>query len=107
MILAIIGAPIVFALSAVPGQENNMGNWFKQMAAYALSIPAIWGVMGVTLSFVFGMLGSVFSAEGGFGNTLLAVAAGPFILIYGFFLATKMPGYVEGWIMGPPQPGRR
>ena len=106
MIISIIGAPIVFALSAIPGNETSMTNWFKQMIAYGLSIPAIWGVIGITIQFVVSMLLSVFT-QGlpALGYTLFGVAFAPVMLIYGFYLAQKMPHYVDGWIMGEPKKG--
>jgi len=101
MIISIIGAPIVFALSAIPGNETSMTNWFKQMVAYGLSIPAVWGMIGITIQFVTSMILSMFT-QGlqAAGYTLFGIAFAPVMLIYGFYLATKMPHYVDGWVMG-------
>jgi len=106
MLFQILGAPIVFALSAVPGNEENVTSWFKRMSAYMLSIPAVWGMIGLTIDFVWQIMTSLIrDGLGGVGYTLFGIAFAPFMLIYGMYTATKMPGYVENWIMGEPKKG--
>lgn len=41
MLLQIVMAPIQFAIAAIPGQEHIIKDWFKQMIAKVLAIPAM------------------------------------------------------------------
>ncbi len=47
ILLAIVFAPIQFAIASMPGQEELITKWFKQMIARVLAIPAMLFMMGL------------------------------------------------------------
>ena len=130
IILQIITAPIQFAIAAVPGQEHLIGDWFKQMIAKVLSIPAIifmislaWYVLlkpfssaesiaALTLT-QFSDMGSFMSGFGFFaGMDYYGTIAITFVLlsmmsIMIMFVGLKADKKVEEFIMGGDKRGKR
>ena len=47
MLVAIVVAPLQFAVAAVPGNENLIADWFKKMIAKVVSIPAMFVLIGI------------------------------------------------------------
>lgn len=115
MIVMIITAPIQFAMGAIPGQEKSTINWFKGMGAKALSIflmrvitsMARTAVIFLVISNVnqisqaWGNAGQVISQGAQYiGFVLLLPLITPFILVYGYYQAFKLPKKIDEMILG-------
>ncbi len=110
MLINIIAAPLTFTMAALPGKDDMMMNWFKQMLVYTLSIFGMTAVISITRIVSAVMLLNI--ADNG-GNTIFdgGRGAGAFlvfgpillfiILIYGLNTARKLPNKIEAAIMGP------
>jgi hypothetical protein len=108
MIVHIIGSPIIFALGSIPGQgtETLTEDWFKKMAAYMISLPAMVIIASVaaqiTNTLNLAALGNNQPAAF-YGGYMVSLLAGPFITLAGFFFAAQMPGKIEGWVVAAPK----
>ncbi len=106
ILFSIIGAPIVFALGALPGNEDMTTNWFKGFAANVISIPAAWFIFGLSWAVTMRAI-LVAVAEGGrIGGGVLILLIVPFFFLYGANLARTIPGKIETWIVGEPKKRR-
>jgi len=105
MLVKIVSAPLEFAIYAIPGNESRLGDWFKQMAVYTLSLVALGGIPVL----VHQVGASFLSADsaGWFGSALLTIFAPFFVYIFGFSLAVKMPEKIEAMIMGSKTGGKK
>jgi hypothetical protein len=119
IMLAIMFAPIQFAIAAIPGQEGVIQNWFKQMIARVLSIPAIFFMVALAWYFLavpfqdshffssillnsrspVGIAGSVILGGPGVSQ-LLTLMMLPILSLMTMFFALKADKAVEGFIMG-------
>ncbi len=110
IVLSIITAPIQFAVGAIPGKEDAIGNWFKGVLANVLAIPAM--VFMIRLGVYF--LGQyprmtlqtnpgAIIFQGNFNSldfnawSLLFL---PLLAILVLSLSVRMPGMVRDWISG-------
>lgn len=105
ILFSIIAAPLAFAVGAIPGQEATTTKWFKSLAADVMTIPAIFFVISLTIGLLIrtALAGPI---EGAWTSTIVIILLGPFIAIYGFSLAAKMPKLVKNWIVGEEKPRR-
>lgn len=99
MLAAIVYSPLQIAISAIPGNEDQLLGWFKQLAAWGLGIVA----MGFTIQLVMIlglqiMISSYNSA--GISGTVFAMYTFPFFYIFGFSFALKTPDMVQNAIVG-------
>ncbi len=78
MMLMIVTAPIQFAVAAIPGQEHIITDWFKNMLAKALSIPAIMFMIALG----WFVLLAPFRSVGNF-NTIVT-GGGPLVTLFTF-----------------------
>ncbi len=62
MILQTILAPLIFMFAALPGRQNMIGDWFKKMFVYALTIPAMF----LLLNFAYVLMYMDFTGGGSF-----------------------------------------
>ena len=98
MLVATVTAPLVFALGAIPGNQNTTMNWFKQYASYAISLPAIAFIAGLIYKLIWDIsLNTIanFDALGGWGLGILAGIALPIITYYGFTIALSVPEKID------------
>jgi len=110
MIIQIVIAPLVFAMGAIPGNEEQTTKWFKNMVAHLLSIPAMY------FAIVFGwyvieeaIVNFANYTSGGsiFGNAFPAAVSQqitimfiPMIAIAVMGMSLSVPGKVRGMIVG-------
>lgn len=119
IMLAIMFAPLQFAIAAIPGQEGLIQNWFKQMIARVLSIPAIFFMISLAWYFIIapfenpaffssillntrnplGVAGSVILGGPGVSQ-LITLMMLPILSIMTMFFALKADKAIEGFVMG-------
>lgn len=109
MVFSTITAPFEFALGTVPGSEGRIGDWFKRMAKYGLTIfamgaivPAtLWIALQVLLYYSFNCnIGGTCPVEVAGMGTLMMVVAPLIIIILGFSLAFGMEGKMDTMFFG-------
>ncbi|RJR26842.1 hypothetical protein C4561_03650 [candidate division WWE3 bacterium] len=102
MITSIVTAPLKFALSAIPGNDSQMINWFKQMIAWGLGIVAISATIQLIHMFGIIIIRNGLTPDGyfqGFSGYLYAVFGILFIFIFGYGYAFKVPDLIYSSIM--------
>ncbi|OGC68205.1 hypothetical protein A2415_02835 [candidate division WWE3 bacterium RIFOXYC1_FULL_39_7] len=103
MITSIVVSPIRFAVSAIPGNDNQIVTWFKQMVAWSLGIISITAI--INLIHMFGTI-IIFNGIGsggyfqGLSGYLYAVFGVLFLFIFGYGYAIKAPDMIYNSIMG-------
>ncbi|MBD3365835.1 hypothetical protein GF360_00660 [candidate division WWE3 bacterium] len=101
----IVISPIYFALGVIPGKEDMILNWFKEIAAGVLSIFAM--VLVLALTFAFPFIAFLSQAQGGMTDLLLqsglTAVFTPIIMIFTCITSVKMPKKVSAWIKGDPK----
>jgi hypothetical protein len=130
MIIQIIFAPIQFAIAAIPGQEDQIQKWFKQMLSKMLAVPAIWFMIALAWYFIISpftnpqFYNSLFVAGNplrapfaagllairgseALGSRTLTVLIIPIMAIATMFFAIKADKVVESFIMGDSKGGKR
>lgn len=114
MIVSVVASPIKFALSAIPGNDTQITDWFKQMATYTLQIfftnAAFYFVWYISWSII--NVNFLNQADTGnfvetTGGVLLTIFAPLFIVIFGLYYTLQVPAKVEAMIMGDKKPARR
>ncbi|MBU0649901.1 hypothetical protein KJ605_01625 [Patescibacteria group bacterium] len=108
LIISIIFAPISFALSAIPGNEGMMSNWFKQALVNVLSYVGMFTFLNVGVL----IIREITRAPSAFNGTNVAgffvVILLPGIFIWILLQTLKVPGKIQTFIMGDPRkPGGR
>ena len=115
MVMATATSPIIIALYAVPGNDDKLDHWFKQMFSWGIGLFAMKLVLDLSQSFVWVLMASGFSFSDAAGGVqlesaysavsggLFAIGITPMILIFGYVQALKMPSVIESAIMGPPK----
>lgn len=104
LLLLTIAAPFIFAISAIPGQEHWIIDWFKKMLVIVLTIP----VMVFLLSLGFQLYFYITTAgTGSWIPGIISSSLAPFVGLMLTFavwiMAIKAPGMVSSAIMGPPR----
>lgn len=110
VIIKIIYSPLVFVYGAVPGNDDKMVGWFKEMLVAVISMVGIVATIRVGLVVVAYIL----QQNGGLNAsiawttpvgtpTIVAPLVIPFILAFACYYATQIPNMVETAIMGPPK----
>jgi len=107
LIFSTVTSPLTFAFSAIPGNEHMINDWFKSYLAKALSIPAMFFGINVSLGILAEFLNSQLASAGdisdgggeGFG-ILFALIAGPLIAMWGLKFCTQIPAKIEAMIVG-------
>lgn len=105
MIVSIITAPLTFTWAVIPGKDDMMINWFKQMAVYTLSLFGMTAAVALTKVAITWLIINMLDA----GDPLVGIGSflvlGPFLIffiwVYGLNTARKMPEKIEAAIMGP------
>ncbi len=120
VLIAIIFAPIQFAIAAIPGQEDLVQDWFKKMLAKVLAIPAIffmialaWYMLIVPFTnpdfFTSILVQSTDPISIGYtlirgaravGSRMITIMLLPLMTIMTMFFALKADKVVEEFIMG-------
>jgi|GEM_PF-1465041 len=118
ILLAIILAPIQFAVAAIPGQEQVLQDWFKKMIARVLAIPAMFFMIGLAWyilvtpfldpnlfsNMVLG--GETSILETGFSflrsvqSRMITLTLLPLMTIFTMFTALKADKAIENFIVG-------
>jgi len=100
MLFATITAPLSFGIGAIPGNQSTTMNWFKQYAAYMISIPAMSFGAWITWGLIedIGTKAVTGSVEewGGWGLGTLAALVTPAITFFGYTLVLSIPEKIEG-----------
>ena len=98
MLMAIVTAPLTFALGALPGNQKITTNWFMAFGANMLSIPAI----AIGLSMVNWMVADIglggfvdTNTMGAWGTNVFTSLITPVIAIYGYKIVLDIPGKIE------------
>jgi len=119
ILLAIVFAPIQFAISAIPGQEEQISKWFKQMIARVLAIPAMLFMVGLAWYILIApfdspedlaniiaigrepvaTIGLSFFRRYAVSRVLTLIML-PLMCLFTMFTALKADKAIEGWIMG-------
>ncbi len=109
MVLSIVTAPLIFVFGAIPGNDNMTIDWFKQMAVYMLSLPAMTAVLAMTFLIAMNIfVQSMLAVDNFYGFAIFGYTAGglitmimlPAIMLMGFYFANSAPAKVEALIMG-------
>lgn len=107
VVYQILAAPFIFAWSAVPGNEHLVTDWFKKLAVYIITIPAmIFGlVLGVYVAWSFtNNLGLAAGATGlplaNVAGALSASFLAPILVVIIWWQTTKFPKQIEEGILG-------
>jgi hypothetical protein len=107
MIASTVTAPLLFAIGAIPGNEDKISNWFKQMLAWGLGIAGINITLNLVQLFVVTIINSGGVTLGGafpaLSGALYAIFGGLFLFIFGFGFASKVPDQIQNGIMGKPK----
>lgn len=109
MVFSTIIAPIEFAIGTVPGSEGRIGDWFKRMAKYGLTIFAMGVIIPVTLVMALKVLeyygntcipGQACAIETAGLGTIMMVITPLVIIAVGYSMAFGMEKMVDKWIFG-------
>lgn len=132
MLVSIVASPFIFAIGALPGQDNQIPDWFKGMISKLLSVAAIFFMQAMAfyvlfkaltadylslaaapdatnpLSAIFNAIGgpTFVNVAGGAANLWLTVLFLPFIIIFILVASLSMPSKIEAMIMGDPKKRR-
>lgn len=94
----IIVSPLFFAIGAIPGKENMIGDWFKEMLAGVLSVFAMSLTILVAVAAPFFAVSVAVS--GSFFNTMIGALFLPVFMLYILAASIKMPKKVGEWVKG-------
>lgn len=102
MILGVVSAPLIFAVGAIPGQQKNVINWFKQFGANIVAIPITLIAFEIVKNVSYELTSEIFInydsfAESYRGNMLggYVIFIIPAISFMGMGLVTKIPAQIE------------
>lgn len=101
MIFSILLSPLVFTISAIPGNDEKVENWFKQMLAYTLSMIAIPSLF--LLSFGMGLIvaaGQLGDGEIPFGGMITQAFTTIVFMLGGLLITIQAPKKIEEGVMG-------
>jgi hypothetical protein len=108
MVIYIAVAPIQIALYALPGQDDKLEKWFKQMLSWGIGLFGMAMVNWLTLTFALGLIMDSFACSSGpnltlarpiVSGTLFNIFIVPLLLVFGFSSAVKVPDMVEEMLM--------
>ncbi|MFA6981462.1 MAG: hypothetical protein WC243_00315 [Patescibacteria group bacterium] len=110
-----VTAPLTFAMGAIPGKEDTIGNWFKGVAAEVVAVGAMFFMMrlatfvgAISLTGAFNKPTPLQYAAGGFVlSDILTLCLAPVVMLMIMGSAIKMPITVKGWILGDAAKKRR
>lgn len=107
ILLLTVFAPIIFVIAILPGQEDRIKNWFKDLAGAVLGVPAM---LFVVLLGLFLFLSVAWTND---ANTIVGVGQwfdnawrgiiGAVMMWVTWVYALKVPGLVDNFIKGPPK----
>lgn len=103
MVASIAVSPLQIALYALPGNDDNLEKWFKQMLAWGIGIFGMAAVNWLTLVFALSLILQAFTIDGNewvaetpiVSGSLFNVFIVPLLLIFGFSAAIRVPNMVE------------
>jgi len=100
----IVISPLYFALGVIPGKEDMIKDWFKEMLSGVLSIAAMSFMISFSLALPIMAMGSAFNKPASFFvNPTITAMFIPTMMLFLLFTALKMPKKVSGWIKGDPK----
>ena len=104
----IVISPVYFAIGVIPGKENMILDWFKEMASGVLSVAAMVFMIHFAFTiplFFMGSTGSLLqgTGTGGFINSTITGFFVPAMMLFILITSIKMPKKVSGWIKGDPK----
>lgn len=96
MLMAIITAPLVFTMGALPGNQTTTTNWFRQFGAYIVSLPAMSLGAWMVYQLIMDISTQPYAAYGGWGfeNYALLVIS-PVVTFFGYSLVLGIPEKID------------
>lgn len=110
MVIHTATAPLHIALYALPGQDDKLEMWFKQMLAWGGGIFGMRLVLDLVMAFSMDLLlqsflpvisGSQSVGVAIVSGSLFNVAIAPLMTIFGAATAIKIPSTIENMLIGP------
>ena len=100
----IVISPLYFAIGVIPGKEDMIKDWFKEMLSGVLSIAAMSFMISFSLALPIMAMGSTFNTPASqFVNATITAMFIPTMMLFLLFTALKMPKKVSSWIKGDPK----
>jgi len=100
----VIISPLYFSIGVLPGKENMIMDWFKEMFSGIFSAAAMMGVL--TFALVIPLVSMGASGSLVQGDSPISHFAGlfvPVMMLFAMFASLKMPKKVSSWIKGDPK----
>jgi hypothetical protein len=115
MVISTAISPLQIALYALPGNDDKLENWLKQMVAWGAGIFGMALILDLLMAFSLDLLLQAFIpvlTGGGLGQQLVSgslfnVIIAPAMTIFGAVTAIQAPNKIEEMIMGPKKGGKR
>lgn len=125
MVISTATSPLQIALYALPGNDDKLEMWLKQMVAWGAGIFGMALVFKLVIAFSLDLLlqayvpiitgvsaGGAAGAAGAVGRELVSgslfnVVIAPLMMIFGTITAIQIPNKIETMIMGPQKGGKR
>ncbi len=116
MVMSTATAPLQIALYALPGNDDKLELWLKQMIAWGAGMFGMALILNLVQAFAIDLIFQVFTpvlqgdpvihnsiVSGSLYNVVLA----PLMMIFGASLAIRIPNTIEDLIIGPKKGGKR
>lgn len=115
ILISIVLSPVIFAVGAIPGNNDTITHWFKDLAAKVLSIPAMVLMMAFAWAFppLFFLQFRTLGASSVSGNLIVLATHSILLFLVPLFMMALLvkslsaPKMIEGFIMGPEKGKRR
>ncbi len=110
MVISIATSPLQIALYALPGQDDKLEMWLKQMLSWGIGLFGMAMVYWLTLTFSLSLIVQTFTITGSqwkiaagkeaiVSGSLFNVFIVPLIIVFGLATSIKVPNMVEEMIM--------
>jgi len=100
----IVISPLYFAIGVIPGKEDMIKNWFKEMLSGILSIAAMSFMISFSVALPIMAMASSFNVPTAqFVNATITAMFIPVMMLFVLFTALQMPKKVSSWIKGDPK----
>jgi len=114
MVISIAYSPLQIALYALPGNDDKLEMWLKQMIAWGASIFGMRVVMDLCNIFAFSLILQAFATAGSGGGltggaikivsgSLFNILLVPTMIVFGYATAIKVPDVLQEMIVGKPK----
>lgn len=104
ILMNIVFAPIQFALGVLPGKESSTMDWFKDMIANVISVPAMFLMIALAFFIMWAsFISNVFQVTADPGSQIgrvFVLLFTPMIAMFCLITAMKIPGKIQKMVMG-------